>query len=124
MGHHETEHDRNLLDFLNRAREVHLKLRNDKCRFKVKEVPYIGNLLTPQGLKPDPKRFEQLWEWRNPRIFPQKFIPSLTHQMFDSDVECQKYAERCCWKSITKITFSEVENCIANLKRTLVTSSN
>ena len=92
-GETEAEHDRNLLGFLERAREVNLKLRKDKCQFKVKEVPYIGHLLMQQGLRPNPERVRAVVEMKEPTNVPElhrfigtiqylaKFIPSLSQVM-------------------------------------------
>ena len=38
------DHDRNLTDLLERAREVNLKLNAKKLRLKLTEVPYIGQI--------------------------------------------------------------------------------
>ena len=51
----EAEHDENLLKVLDIIREINLKLKWDKCKFKVKEIAYLGHLLTAEGLKPDPE---------------------------------------------------------------------
>ena len=39
--------------FLIRIREINLKLKWDKCKVKVREVGYVGHLLTAEGLKPE-----------------------------------------------------------------------
>ncbi|CAB3981885.1 Hypothetical predicted protein, partial [Paramuricea clavata] len=52
----EAEHDENFLKVLDRILEINLKLKWDKCKFKVKEVGYVGYLLTAEGLKPDPEK--------------------------------------------------------------------
>ena len=41
---------------LNQAREVNLKLNRKKCKVRKDEVPYVGHLLTKDGLKPDPEK--------------------------------------------------------------------
>ena len=52
-GATETEHDANLTKVLDRIREINLKLKWDKCKVKVREVGYVGHLLTAEGLKPE-----------------------------------------------------------------------
>lgn len=39
-----------LCQVMDRIRAVSLKLNPDKCRFRVTEVPYVGHLLTDQGV--------------------------------------------------------------------------
>lgn len=59
------DHDRHLLAVLSRAREVNMKF-NKKFRFGLKEVKYMGHLLTNQGLKPDPEKVMALKEMPKP----------------------------------------------------------
>lgn len=41
------------------SREKNLKLQNkDKIRLGLKEVPFIGHLISREGLKPDPTKVE------------------------------------------------------------------
>ncbi|PIK50415.1 hypothetical protein BSL78_12654 [Apostichopus japonicus] len=51
-GSNEQEHDMRLEQVLQRCRDKKLKLNLDKCKFKVDEVPYIGHILTSDGVKP------------------------------------------------------------------------
>ena len=55
-----SDHDKNLRIVLERARERNLTLNKDKVRLRLTEVPYIGHLLTADGLKPDPKKVEAI----------------------------------------------------------------
>ena len=48
------DHLNHLCLVLERRREVNLKLKPTKCRFARKEVEYLGHVLTPDGLKPNP----------------------------------------------------------------------
>ena len=60
------DHDRNLIALLERAREVNLKLNPKKLKLRLSEVPYIGHLLTPSGVKPDPEKVRAVQEMPNP----------------------------------------------------------
>lgn len=55
-----SDHDKNLRIVPERARERNLTLNKDKVRLRLTEVPYIGHLLTADGLKPDPKKIEAI----------------------------------------------------------------
>jgi len=46
--------------FLERCRERNLKLNKKKARLRQQEVPFIGHILTPEGLKPDPLKIEAI----------------------------------------------------------------
>lgn len=58
-------HDENLKGLLQRTREKGLKPHGDKFKLRLQEAPYIGHLLTAEGLKPDPAKVEALL--KNPR---------------------------------------------------------
>ena len=49
-------HDVNLQNFLNRARECGLKLNPDKVKLRCSSVTFIGHVLTEKGLTPDPEK--------------------------------------------------------------------
>ena len=54
----ESTHDERLQKFLERASKKGLKLNKEKCRIRQKEVPYVGHLLTAEGLKIDPQKIK------------------------------------------------------------------
>ena len=51
-------HDVNLLKLLDRCRERNLKLNREKLQLKCTETPFIGHVLTSEGIKPDPGKIE------------------------------------------------------------------
>ena len=51
----ETDHDRNLANFMYRCQHKGIKLNSQKLEFKCKEVPFHGHLMTTKGLKLDPE---------------------------------------------------------------------
>ena len=53
-------HDQNLFALLDRARERNLRMNPEKIKLRQQEVPFIGHLLTPQGLIPDPAKVEAI----------------------------------------------------------------
>ena len=58
IGSARKDHDQNLKNALQRARERNIKLHKKKVKLKMTEVPFIGHLLTAEGLKLDAKKFE------------------------------------------------------------------
>ena len=54
------EHDSILHRVLARARDKGVKFNSDKIQFKISEVEYMGNLISSDGLKPDPKKIEAI----------------------------------------------------------------
>ena len=52
------EHDATLRKVVERATSYNLKLNFDKCHIRQSAVPYVGHLITADGLKPDPAKTE------------------------------------------------------------------
>ena len=47
------DHDRTVVDLLNRLSQANLKLNSDKIKFKSHTAPFMGHVLNPEGLKPN-----------------------------------------------------------------------
>ena len=67
-GKDDEEHDARLKQVLTRAREVNLKFNAKKCKIKQEEVPYVGHVLSKDGLKPDPEKIRAVKEMKPPRM--------------------------------------------------------
>ena len=52
----DANHDLNLRNLLLRCREKNLKLNKKKARIKLREVKYVGHILSPDGVKADPDK--------------------------------------------------------------------
>ena len=52
----ESAHDATLLKVMTRAQEKGAKFNKKKIQFKVAEVNYLGNIITLEGIKADPKK--------------------------------------------------------------------
>ena len=61
------EHFEHLRRVIERLQEVGLKLKPAKCQFIREEVEYLGHLITPQGLKPNPRLVEAVQEFATPQ---------------------------------------------------------
>ena len=59
-GETEEEHNRNLLQVLNKCREIGLKLNPEKCIFGKPQVKFYGNIVGKDGLKADPEKVEAI----------------------------------------------------------------
>ena len=55
-GDCDEQYDKHLLQVLNKCREIGLKLNPDKCEFSQSRVTFYGNVVSNQGLRPDPKK--------------------------------------------------------------------
>lgn len=68
------EHVNSIKRILQKLKEVNLKIQIDKCKFLSKETEYLGHVLTPEGVKPNPKKVESITELKLPET--QKQIKS------------------------------------------------
>ena len=59
-------HDTHLHEAMQRVRSVGIKLNFDKCVIKSKSCTFFGNVYTPQGVKPDPKKVEAIMKMEAP----------------------------------------------------------
>ena len=62
------DHDQNLMQVLDRIRQINLSLNAQICKFRLHEVKYVGNVFTSQGLLPDDEKSRPLRNSLSPRI--------------------------------------------------------
>lgn len=62
----EKEHDDTLRQVLERARNYNLRFNKDKIQFKVSQVRYLGNILSPEGISADPDKVRAIVEMQHP----------------------------------------------------------
>ena len=63
----DTNHDIHLHEAMERTRQAGLKLNYDKCVIKTKSCTFFGNVYTPQGVMPDPKKVEATKKMQAPQ---------------------------------------------------------
>ena len=75
------DHDRNLRSLLERCQERNIKLNREKFMFKCSQVPFIGHLLTREGLKPDPQKVEAICNMPKPEDVQavQRFVNTVKY---------------------------------------------
>ena len=66
-GESDSQHDKHLIQVLNKCQEIGLKLNPDKCIFGESSVPFYGNVISNQGLKPDPKKVDVIVKMPAPK---------------------------------------------------------
>ncbi|XP_052785334.1 uncharacterized protein K02A2.6-like [Mya arenaria] len=60
------DHDRKLEKLLKRCKERNIKLNKDKFELHKTEMPFIGHLLTENGVKPDSAKVEAIMKMQKP----------------------------------------------------------
>ncbi|XP_053376863.1 uncharacterized protein K02A2.6-like [Mercenaria mercenaria] len=104
-GKDHTEHNTNLHMFMQRCREMGIKLNPDKTEIGKSEIPFFGHLLTSKGLKMDPSKVKAIEQMPSPTTkselqtvlgmvtYLQRFAPNLSEittplrQLLSKDVE-------------------------------------
>jgi hypothetical protein len=58
------EHEEHLQIVLQRLREHQLYTKFSKCEFWIKEVPFLGPMVSPEGIAVDPGKVKEVLEWK------------------------------------------------------------
>src|SRR5437899_1073274 len=62
----EKEHNRIVLEVLKRLKENDLYVKPEKCHFKVKEVNFLGMVVSSDGIKMDEPKVKAVLDWPTP----------------------------------------------------------
>ena len=118
------DHDRNVCAFLQRCREKNLKLKKEKAQLRKTEVAFIGHILTPDGLKPDPKKVEAISDMPHPTNvqslrrflgmvnYLAKFLPCLSDETEVLRKLTEKDAE-WCWLTAHEEAMARIQRMIS-----------
>jgi hypothetical protein len=60
------EHEEHLRIVLQRLREHQLYAKFSKCEFWIKEVPFLGHVVSPEGIAVDPSKVKEVLKWKPP----------------------------------------------------------
>jgi hypothetical protein len=86
-GESESQHDARLRRVLERAKLRNLKLNKQKSQIKLKEISYIGHVLSKDGVKPDPKKVEAITRMDTPRDKDELQWPHTSRNLYPT---CQR----------------------------------
>ena len=67
-----------------KLQEYHLKCRPDKCKFGIREIKFLGHIVSEEGVKPDPEKISVL----------KKLKPPTTLKQLQSHLGCYNYFSR------------------------------
>ena len=62
------EHEQHLRIVLETLREKKLYARLSKCDFWLKEVSFLGHIVSVEGIRVDPTKIEAVVNWKPPRM--------------------------------------------------------
>jgi hypothetical protein len=60
------EHENHLQIVLQQLREHQLYAKFNRCEFWIKEVPFLGHVISPEGIMVDPSKVKEVLEWKPP----------------------------------------------------------
>ncbi|KAA3477691.1 DNA/RNA polymerase superfamily protein [Gossypium australe] len=63
----EDEHDEHLRVILQILREKQLYAKFSKCEFWLREVTFLGHVVSAEGIRVDPQKIEAVLDWKQPR---------------------------------------------------------
>ena len=69
-------HDKLVGEIIKRLEENNLYMKLEKCKWKVREVGFLGVVIGPKGIKIEEEKIEGVWEWPIPMCVKdvQKFL--------------------------------------------------
>ena len=74
----ETEkgHDELVMEVIKRLKENDLYVKLEKCKWKVREVEFLGIVIGPEGIKMEKRKVKEVLEWPTPKCVKdiQKFL--------------------------------------------------
>lgn len=92
-GSTKAEHDMRLRNVLEATRKANLKLNKEKCQLGAKELTFVGDILSSEGIRPDPQKVSAIENMPRPQCkkdvqrfngminYMGKFIPNLSEKM-------------------------------------------
>jgi hypothetical protein len=60
------EHEEHLRIVLQQLREHQMYAKFSKCEFWIKEVPFLGHVVSPEGIAVDPSKVKEVLDWKPP----------------------------------------------------------
>ena len=75
------DHDNTVINLLNRLSQHNLKLNPDKIKFKTSTAPFMGHILTPEGLKPSNEIATAILDMPQPsdKAATRRFLGTITY---------------------------------------------
>lgn len=126
FGSTENEHDESLKKVLSVLKEKNVTLNEDKCKYKVQELKFLGHNLSAKGISVDQKKVDTIMNFRAPNnkeelrsflglvTYVGKFIPDLGTAT-DTLRKLTKTDAKFDWTSEHEQHFVKLKRCLANL---------
>ena len=121
----EADHDKNLVELMERAVERDIRFNPKKLKFKNKEIKFVGHILTQNGIKADPEKTSAILNMNAPHDRPSllRFIGMINYlspycQNLSSTIrpltELTKKEMLFDWSSTHQTAFNKAKTMIAS----------
>jgi hypothetical protein len=67
----EVEHEQHLRLIMQRLHDHQIYAKFNKCAFWLKEVPFLGNIISAEGIAVDSNKNQEVLDWKSPRLVMQ-----------------------------------------------------
>jgi hypothetical protein len=120
------EHEEHLWIVLQRLWEHYMYAKFSKCEFWIKEVPFLGHVVSPEGIVVDPSKVKEVLQWKPPSTvsevrsflglagYYRRFIPNIS-KIMKPITKLLKKGNKYVWSEACDETFN-------HLKKLLTTS--
>ena len=61
------QHDEHVRQVLRRLQEYGIYVKLEKCSFDIKQVEFLGYIVSSEGISMDPTKVQTILEWRTPQ---------------------------------------------------------
>lgn len=125
LGRSRENHNKNLVDVLERLRKVNLKLNPLKCDFLRTEIVYLGHKITPEGIFPDDSKIKTLQNYPTPinsddvkrfvafANYYRRFIPNFANIVYPLNKLCKKNVQ-FMWSTEHNEAFIKLKSALMN----------
>lgn len=119
------EHNKILKQVFARANEFGVRFNKEKCKFLLKEIKYVGHILSEHGISPDPDKVSAIKNIQEPKNLKElqrflgtvnylgKFIPNLAELTYNLR-SLNKKNVLFTWTDIHKKEFDNLKNLLTS----------
>ena len=119
------QHEQTMRKVFERAREKSVRFNRNKIQLRVRECKYIGHVLTPDGVRPDPDKVKAISDMRTPAdakelhrlqgmvTYLSKFVPHLADMTAPLRQLLRKGAT-WTWTSQNEQAFNNIKQAVAS----------
>ncbi|RXN18805.1 Retrovirus-related Pol poly from transposon opus [Labeo rohita] len=125
FGETQEKHDQNLKRVMETIRASGLRLNKEKCRFSQPELNFLGQVVTKQGIAPNPERVKAITAMDSPQNVSElrrllgminyigRYLPNLSTVLQPLN-ELLKSERNWCWGPSQMQAFTEVKHLISS----------